>query len=220
MENKIGLIYSLVTLNLCYRVIVATRKLIEEIGKSSYIALSTGFWYEYSLAIPHNYGFDFANRAVKFYNEGENKISTSTWPQIGRAVASILSLPIKPEEPNSEACLEKLMNRAVYINSFTISQKDMLESAMHITGTKEEDWTITKESAQEVYERGLGQLNEGKREVFANVLYSRIFFPDGSGNFEDSKGTLNSMLGLPKEDLDAATKIAIERQAAQVTRGH
>lgn len=194
--------------------LVATRKLIEEIGKSSYIALSTGFWYEYSLAIPRNYGFNFANRTVKFYNDGENKISTSTWPQVGRAVAAVLSLPIQPEEPNTEACLEKLKNRVVYTNSFTISQKDMLASALRVTGTKEEDWTITKEPATEVYTKGLEQLNQGKREAFADVLYSRIFFPDGAGNFE-SKGTLNSMLGLPKESLDEATKIAVERQKTQ-----
>lgn len=198
---------------------MASRKLIEEIGKSSYIALSTGFWYEYSLAIARNYGFDFINRAVKFYNEGENKISTSTWPQIGRAVASILSLPIEPQEPKPEASLQNLKNRVVYINSFTISQKDMLESALRVTGTKEEDWTITKEPAQEVYTNGLEQLKGGKREAFANVLYSRIFFPDGSGNFEDSRGTLNTMLGLPKEDLDEATKVAIERQKAQAAAG-
>lgn len=200
--------------------IVATRKLIEELGKSSYIALSTGFWYEYSLGIAANYGFDFANRTVKFYNDGENRVSTSTWPQIGRAVAAILSLPIKPEEPNPDACLEKLKNRVVYINSFTISQKDMFESALRVTGTKAEDWTITKEPAQEVYTKGLKGLKEGKREAFSNVLYSRIFFPDGSGNFEDSKGTLNSILGLPKEDLDEATKAAIERQKAAGPGGH
>ncbi|EED21096.1 conserved hypothetical protein [Talaromyces stipitatus ATCC 10500] len=194
---------------------VATRKLIEELGKSSYIALSTGFWYEYSLAMPRNYGFDFANRTVKFYNKGEDKICTSTWPQVGRAVTAILSLPIQPEEPNTEAYLEKLKNRVVYVNSFNISQKDMLVSALRVTGTKEEDWTITKEPATQVYTMGLEQLKEGKREAFANVLYSRIFFPDGAGNFEDTKGTLNTMLGLPKEDLDEATKVAIERQKTQ-----
>ena len=61
---------------------VANRKLIEEIGKSSYIAVVTGFWYEYSLAIPPNYGFNFANRTVTLFDEGETKISTSTWPQV------------------------------------------------------------------------------------------------------------------------------------------
>ncbi len=60
--------------------VVATHRLIEEIGKSSYVAVVTGFWYEYSLAMPPNYGFDFVNRAVTLFDEGETKISTSTWP--------------------------------------------------------------------------------------------------------------------------------------------
>lgn len=46
-----------------------------------------------------------------------------------------------------------------------------------------------------------------------NFLYGRVFFPDGCGDFESSKGTLNKLLGLPQEDLDEATKRALERQA-------
>ncbi|KAL9609165.1 MAG: hypothetical protein Q9167_006042 [Letrouitia subvulpina] len=191
--------------------LVASRKLIEEIGQSSYIALITGFWYEYSLAIPNNYGFNFADRTAKFYNEGETKISTSTWPQVGRAVASILSLPIEAEG---------LKNEVVYIDSFTVSQRDMLNSVLRLTGEKEKERTITKEPAQEVFSTAAQRIKEGKREAFANFLYSRIFFPDGCGDFEHHKGTLNSMLGLPKEDLDEATKVAIERQKAQATGKH
>ncbi|KAL8735852.1 MAG: hypothetical protein Q9181_002657 [Wetmoreana brouardii] len=198
----------------------ATRKLIEEIGKSSYIALVTGFWYEYSLAIPNNYGFNFANRTVKFYDEGETKISTSTWPQVARAVVGLLSLPIKPEGSNEEACLENLRNKIVYISSFTVSQKDMLASVLRLTGTKEDDWTITKEPAQDVFSTAIKQIKEGKKQPSANFLYSRIFFPDGCGDFEHSKGTLNGMLGLPREDIDEATKSAIERQKAQATGEH
>jgi hypothetical protein len=41
-------------------------------------------------------------------------------------------------------------------------------------------------------------------------MYTRVFFDDGCGDFE-SKGTLNSVLGLPKEDIDTATGAAIER---------
>jgi hypothetical protein len=41
--------------------------------------------------------------------------------------------------------------------------------------------------------------------------YTRVFYPDGAGNFEDSKGTQNVLLGLPEEDIDEATKIAIQR---------
>ena len=99
----------------------------------------------------------------------------------------------------------------VYVNSFTVSQKDMLESALRVTGTKEDNWTITKEPAQERYSAGLNDMKEGKRIGFAKVMCTRVFYPDGCGDFEHNKGTLNSLLGLPKDDIDEATKAAIER---------
>jgi hypothetical protein len=42
-------------------------------------------------------------------------------------------------------------------------------------------------------------------------MIARVFYPDGCGDFEHDKGTLNSLLDLPIEDSDEATKIAIER---------
>ncbi|KAJ5787056.1 hypothetical protein N7457_002046 [Penicillium paradoxum] len=185
------------------------RKAITDLGKSSYIAVNTGFWYEWSLAIPSAFGIDFANRNVIFFDEGEAKISISTWPQVGRTVAGLLSLPIKAEGGN-KACLETLKNQIVYADSFTVSQKDMLESAFRVTGTTENDWTITRESAKERYENGQKEMQEGDRIGFVKMLYTRIFFGDGAGNFK-SKGTLNGLLGLPTEDIDEATRTAVER---------
>ena len=134
--------------------------------------------------------------------------------QVGRAVAALLSLPIKPEGSNKEACLENFKNQVVYINSFTISQQDMLESAFRVTGTKKDDWTITKEPAQERYMSGIKEMKEGKRIGFAKMMYTRVFYPDGCGDFEHNKGTLNKVLDLPQEDIDEATKVAIERSKA------
>ena len=76
-----GIVYQL-TSKTQLTIVVATRKLIEDIGKSTYLAIVTGFWYEYSLAMPKNYGFDFVNRTVAYFDNGETKISTSTWPQV------------------------------------------------------------------------------------------------------------------------------------------
>lgn len=59
-----------------------TRKAIAELGKSHYIGLSTGFWYEWSLAIPSAFGFDLVNRKATLFDDGEAKISTSTWAQV------------------------------------------------------------------------------------------------------------------------------------------
>ncbi|CAG7920080.1 unnamed protein product [Penicillium olsonii] len=182
------------------------RKAIADLGKSSYISVGTGFWYEWSLAIPSAFGIDFANKTATLFDEGETKISTSTWPQIGRTVAALLSLPIQSEG----VCLNDLRNQVVYADSFTISQKDMLESAFRVTGTTEKDWTITKQSARERYESGMKEMQGGDRIGFVKSLYTRIFFDDGAGNFS-SKGTLNEALALPKEDIDEATRLAIER---------
>lgn len=181
------------------------------------------------MGIPAAFGFDFENRAVTYFDEGDTKISVSTWPQVypptvclekkkmlilfkvGRAVAAILSLPIVPEGSNPEACLENYKNKVVYINSFTISQKDMLQSALRVTGTQESEWTFTKDSSVERYTTGNKEIAEGKRVGFAKLMYTRVFYNDGCGDFENNKGTLNGLLGLPREDIDEATKIAFER---------
>ena len=62
--------------------VAAIREELEKIEKMSYIAVSTGFWYEWSLGISSAFGFDFANRAVTYFDKGETKITTSTWPQV------------------------------------------------------------------------------------------------------------------------------------------
>lgn len=190
-----------------------TRDLIVRLGKSSYIAVCTGFWYEWSLAIDAAYGFDFANRSVTFFDDGEQKINTSTWPQVGRAVASLLSLKVEPEGDNDdEPSLAKYRNKHVYVSSFTVNQKDILESAMRVTKTSEKDWTVTREPSHERYRGGVEHMQKNGYGVgFVKLLYTRVFFPDGAGNVENTKGLLNETLGLPKEDLDEYTKIAIQR---------
>jgi uncharacterized protein YbjT (DUF2867 family) len=194
-----------------------TNALIEEVG-CSWIGVSTGFWYEWSLAIPAAYGFDIANRSVTFFDDGETKITTSTWPQVGRAVASLLSLKISPSGPDDKSpSLEMFKNKYVYTGSFTVSQKDMLESLLRVTKTKIDDWTVTKEPHKERYAAGLEAMKKGDMMGFVRAMYTRVFYPDDGGNTEKTRGLANDVLGLPKEDLDEATKAAIKR--AEETKG-
>ncbi|KAL6717929.1 hypothetical protein ACLMJK_004014 [Lecanora helva] len=190
---------------------VATRKAIENLGKSSYIGVSTGFWYDWMVAMPVGFGIDYERRTVTFFDEGEAKITTSTRQQVGRAVAGLLSLPIKPEGSNQEAALENFKNKVVYVKSFTVSQKDMLASVRRVTETKDDDWSITTQPSEERYSNGLQEMKEGKRTGFAKVMATRVFYPDGCGDVEHNKGTLNKLLGLPEEDIDEFTKAGIER---------
>lgn len=135
--------------------------------------------------------------------------------QIGRAVSALLSLPVESEP--SEASLEQFKNQIVYINSFNISQKDMFASVLRVTGTNVDEWTITKEPAQERFATGVREVKEGNMAGFSKFT-ARVFFPDGCGDFETNKGTSNQVLGLPTEDLDEATRRAIERQ--KIGGGH
>ena len=186
---------------------------ITNLGQSSYLAMITSFWYEWSLAIPLAYGFDFENRTVTMFDDGNTKITTSTWPQCGRAVASLLSLKVSPDGADDKSvCLDQFKNHWIYTSSFTVSQKDMLDSVLRVTNTKLDDWTVKHEPSQERYQAGLEQLKAGDRQNgFVKVLYTRVFFPDGTGNVEKSQGLHNDALGLPKEDLDEYTKLAIKR---------
>jgi len=191
--------------------VAQAHKDIAAAGVSSFLSLATGFWYEWSLAIPPSFGFDFPSKTATFFDDGETPISTSTWPQVGRAVTALLSLPIKPEDGNTERCLEHFKNQIVYVNSFTISQRDMFDSVLRVTGDKSEDWTINKEPARERYTSATKALQGGDRMAYVRMMYTRIFFDDGCGNFEARRGVSNEILGLPKEDLDEATARAIER---------
>ena len=189
-----------------------TRELIDSRGKSSWVGVTTGFWYEWSLAIKVAFGFDFDNRSVTFFDEGETPIGTSTWPQVGRTVAKLLSLKISPDgEGDDSLTLDKYKNDFIFVNSFTLTQKDMLDSALRVTGTTLDDWTITKQPVQERYAEGVKELQSGNRLGFGKLLYARDFYPDGCGDYEKTRGLMNKELGLPKEDLDEATKAAIAR---------
>ncbi|KAJ3338423.1 hypothetical protein HDU93_009519 [Gonapodya sp. JEL0774] len=177
----------------------------------SYISSVTGFWYEWSLAAPEAFGFNILGKSATIFDDGNIKITTSTWPQVGRYVASLLSLPVSHPDP-AVPSLSHFKNRVVYTSSFTISQNDMFESLLRVTGSSRADWKIVTESSQERYRAGTEAMLKGEYYPgFARHLYTRNFFPDGAGEFEYRKGTINAALGLPKEDLDEATKAAVAR---------
>jgi hypothetical protein len=190
----------------------AVREYIESKGISSWIDVTCGFWYEFSLSgTPVRYGFDFQNKEVTFFDDGNTKINHSTWPQVGRAVASLLSLPMKSE--GGGACLEDLRNKHFYISSYCASQKEIFDSVLRVTGESEKDWKISHEDVKERYRKGVEIMDTGDWKGFAQALYSRVFYPDGAGNFESRHSLQKEILGLPKEDFDESTRLAIKLDA-------
>ena len=187
------------------------REHIESLG-TSWIGLVCGFWYEFSLAgSEYRYGFDFSKKKLVFIDDGTTKISTSSWPQCGKAVANLLSLRVLPEdEADKTTTLSQFKDSFVRISSFLVSQKDMFASVLRVTGTKESDWQISHENSKERYEAGINMMQEGNRAGFGQMMYTRVFYPNGDGAFETRKGLQNQALGLTHEDLDHYTEIAVE----------
>jgi hypothetical protein len=191
---------------------VKVRRYIEELGKSSWLGIACGFWYEFSLGGgEERYGFDLDKRTALFYGDGTAHMNTSTFPQVGRGVAALLALKVLPEDENDKSVtLSQYRNKMVKFSSFTVNQREMLESLMRVTGTTEKDWTIREEPVVEYYKKSIEQMMKGDRKGFARAMYSRLFYPDEPGDYEKVLGSDNEKLGLPKEDIDEFTKIAIQ----------
>ncbi|KAF2649190.1 NAD(P)-binding protein [Lophiostoma macrostomum CBS 122681] len=186
-------------------------KLINEIRElgGSHLVLCCGFWFEWSITAGLEwYGFDIKNRKVVFFDDGKTKINTTTWKTCGKAIAALLALPEKAENGQGPA-VEQWVNKPLFVSSFHVSQRDMLDSLNRVLGTTDKDWDISYEPTEKRVADGFKEMQGGDMKGFAKSMYSRIFYPDGSGEYE-SKGLANETLGLPKEDIDEAMKRVIK----------
>lgn len=187
----------------------ANRDEIERLGMQ-WISVCCGFWYDYSLAGGEaRFGFDFDKRSVTLYDDGNTKNSTSTLSQVGRAVATVLSLKELPEDESDKSLtVSGYLNKGVYLKSFVVSQNDIFESVKRVTGTTDADWTVTHEPTKKRYEEGLALVKVGNMSGFSKMLYARAFYPDDKSEF--SAKAQNELLGLPEESLDEATMSGID----------
>ena len=175
-----------------------------------YTALVCGFWYEFSLAMGEPwFGFRIRDRSVTMYGDGMKKVNVSTWDACGRAVAGLLSLPVAADGTEGGVALEKWKNNGVYISSFLISQRDILDSLHRVLGTRDTDWTIRYDDVEKRFGDGMRELGEGKMLGFAKALYAGVWRSEGA-DYECNGGLNNGALGMEKEDLDRATKRAVE----------
>jgi hypothetical protein len=184
---------------------------VKRLGVSSYLMMASGFWYEWSLAGgPDRYGFDFKTRSLIFFDGGKTPMNTTTWPQSGRAIAELLSLKIMPDGADDQSpTLSQFRNSPVYISSFRVTQREMFESVKRVTGTTDADWSISHESSEQRWKESMNEIKKGNFSAFTKMLYSRAWFPNGGADHESTRGLHNDVLGLPIENLDEWTAVAV-----------
>ncbi|KAL4978945.1 hypothetical protein BDW66DRAFT_164176 [Aspergillus desertorum] len=168
-------------------------KAIAEIQDSgaAWIALACGFWYEHSLTCGEGwFGFDFAKKRVTFFDDGNTKIN---------------ELP--EDENDSTPALANWVNKPVFMDSFLVSQREIFDSWLRVSGDKADDWTINYEPAKARWARGMELLRKGDLSGLNLVMYARVFH-NGEGNYAKDHELVNELFGLPKEDLDERTAVA------------
>jgi hypothetical protein len=178
---------------------------VEETGVP-WIVVTTGFWFEWSLALGDNwYGIDINNKKAWFCDEGHNTMSTSTWSRCGEAFAALLSLP----ESGASPSLADYKNFPLYVDSFAITQRKLLDSVQRATGTTDGDWDITCEPAEKRYNDGLAEMKTNPQRGFPKALYAQGWSKGGGRDFTAKLD--NEKLGLKSEDLDVVTKKVVEK---------
>ncbi|TGJ86851.1 hypothetical protein E0Z10_g1921 [Xylaria hypoxylon] len=174
------------------------RKLIEDLGVSSWIGVVNNPWVEFSIRLGL-YGIDLKKRTVAFYDGGNVKSNFTTLTRVGETLAALFTLP--------EAELSKNKNEFVYFNSFYASQKDFLASAMRATGTTEKDWAITNISTDKVLQDAKKPVTDPTTRM---MLLFALVFKEGYGGDYNSKIVDYEKLGLASEDLDALMKSLVQ----------
>ena len=186
---------------------VPFRELIEELGTSNWIGLSTNPWLDYCLLQGGFVGIDIKQKTAQLYGNGEVKANFTALPRVGSTAAALLSLP--------DTELSKFKNRFVYTSSVRVSQRDILESALRVTGTTEDQWTVEYKDTAEAIHGLKERMASGDMMAGAQLLFALTFSDGLGGDFNDKVVDYEGLLGLEKEEsLDDIVKQVVAKLGA------
>lgn len=132
-------------------------------------------------------GFNLKEQKVTLFNQGRDTWSTTTLGTIGLAVKNALLLP------------DETANRYLYIDSFTVSQNQVLDAFQRATGR---EWEVEHVEAEEMKKTGMEKMSRGDLSgAMSLIRYINCVHGHG-GNFAEYKSTANALLSLPEENLD------------------
>ena len=140
-------------------------------------------------------GFDIRQHKATMYNEGNDTWSTTKLSSIGLAVKNAMLLP------------DKTANKYLFIDSFTVSQRQVLASFEKVTGRK---WEVNQVNAEEQKKIGREKMSRGDFSgAMLLIRYINCVHGHG-GNYAEYEETANALLSLPKETLDASVAELLE----------
>jgi uncharacterized protein YbjT (DUF2867 family) len=176
------------------------RDLIEEKGMN-WIAIVNNPWFDWSLK-QGMWNVDIPGKKAILQNVGDAKFNTSTLSQVGRGVASLLSLP--------DEKLNGYKNSPIYLRSFLISQREILDSAIRATGTKESDWDVRTQDPEVTIQAARDAVAAGNPMAFVGEFYTAHMQQGRGGNYEEKAAKDAAVLGMEEENLDEVVKRVVK----------
>jgi hypothetical protein len=138
------------------------------------------------------YGLDPKAHKAKIWDDGNTKVSVSTYNTIGLAVTRILSKPAGTA------------NRTVYISSFETSLNDLLAAYKSATGVSEWDvaYANVEQGIKEAQETSASATDfMGKMRAIGTLALLVGFKRGLGGDFVAAGLSDNELLELPREDV-------------------
>ncbi|KAL8795405.1 MAG: hypothetical protein Q9195_002146 [Heterodermia aff. obscurata] len=123
-------------------------------------------------------GFDVKEHKIAMFNDGSAPWSTTKLGSIGLAVKNAMLIP------------EKTAKKYMFIDSFTVSQRDVLASFERLTG---QTWDVVQVDAEEQKQVGMEKMSKGHFSNYAS--------------YEQSA---NDLLSLPTQTLDEVLAEVLE----------
>ncbi|KAL6244580.1 hypothetical protein RBB50_008822 [Rhinocladiella similis] len=184
--------------------IVAYLKSKQDTGVS-WSAIIVGAFFDAILDVPGALGLNLAENTMTIFDGGDIEFEATNVAQIGRAVAAVLSA----EHFDSTA------NQYIYVNSFTLTQNQMLKALQDLTGNKFQVNHAKKgdlrKSSQEKIES-----DPDKGDVWARGSYEGIILimlnEGGFCEYSKKGGLWNKKLGLPEGNVEATIKAVLSKK--------
>ncbi|KAJ9156849.1 Isoflavone reductase [Coniochaeta hoffmannii] len=173
---------------------VAVRERLEELvaarsggGEFSWTSLVPGHFFDWGLREGFLH-FDLKERKALILGDGNAKMSNSTLAQVGRAVVQVL---LRPGET---------ANRVLLIQSFCVSQNEILRSLEKATGAK---WEVEHADLEKFVKEHKERADAGDKGSVENLVFALGVV---EGNWEGHEDFAMDLLRLKNEDLDEVVK--------------
>ncbi|KAL3481320.1 hypothetical protein BJX99DRAFT_253622 [Aspergillus californicus] len=151
----------------------------------SWSSVVTGAFFDWALRVGF-FGFDLATKTVTLIDGGTSVFTATTLPTIAKALVAILDHP------------EETQNQYVFLSSFNVSQRDILDVVERVDGQK---WTVKDVTSDELIANGQRRLAEGDFAGIVDLTRGGAFGKRALGD-ESRHGFWNDRLGLAKEYIE------------------